>query len=140
MSCQGNVGDYLCPGWITRTAKIRARDGNRCRGCDRIADEIRLEVHHRRYGIAGPCGQCYLTAVADEDLTTLCIDCHDGITDVRRRVRYGTNPVVALQIPDPEAMRVIIKLRTVIVADVVEPSQKRLAVTRRSAIDRLGKE
>ncbi|MEH2474079.1 hypothetical protein V1281_004737 [Nitrobacteraceae bacterium AZCC 2161] len=61
--------------------------GNRCRGCNRGAGEIELQVHHRTYENFGN--------EAPGDLTTLCIECHPAITDVVRRRRYaGRAPVI----------------------------------------------
>lgn len=102
MACDGATGDYLCEGWRTRVAAIRRRDGGRCRGCNRTAEEVRLEVHHRIYGSRGPCGQCVLTGVADEDLTTFCIECHDAVTSIRRRVRYLGREIEAASLKAPE--------------------------------------
>lgn len=86
MACKGLTGDYLCSGWVSLAQHIRQRDVT-CRGCDRGAEDIRLEVHHRRYGTPGTCGSCVLTQVDENDLTLLCVECHDAITNVRRRIR-----------------------------------------------------
>lgn len=88
MACIGFDGDYGCEGWVSRREAIRTRDSNRCRGRNRSGEDVRLEVHHRTYGKPGPCGNCYLTGVTDEDLVTLCSLCHDAITSVRRSDRY----------------------------------------------------
>lgn len=94
---------YSCSGWQARAKAIRDRDSNRCRGCNRSGDDVRIEVHHRRYGRPGAsCGECWLLGVADDDLTTLCVDCHDAITNVRRRLRYDDQepmPVPVVQAP-----------------------------------------
>lgn len=125
MPCQGQTGDYLCQGWRDRTARIRERDGGRCRGCNRNEEDVRLEVHHRVYGASGPCGECVLTDVADDDLTTLCRDCHDSITDVRRRIRYGAETIEATLTPEPEAVRTIVRVETVVTTILAPPAPRR---------------
>lgn len=84
--CDGSHPDYLCPGWKRRADKIRNRDGYCCRGCGRSSNEVVLQVHHRVYNWAHGrrCGKCFLLGVDDNDLTTLCVDCHQAITEVRR--------------------------------------------------------
>jgi hypothetical protein len=101
MTCGGSIGDYLCEGWRTRADAIRKRDGGRCRGCNRGDEEVRLEVHHRVYGTPGGCGNCVLLGVQDDDLVTLCIDCHDAITNIRRRIRYANREIDAVGLPAP---------------------------------------
>ena len=97
MPCSPSHADYYCPGWKARAARIRARDNHRCRGCNRPGRDVMLEVHHRRYGLTRPiwwqrmlglCGRCRLLNVADEDLVTLCHDCHTAVTAVRRRIGW----------------------------------------------------
>lgn len=131
MACSGLSGDYLCAGWRERTAAIRARDGNRCRGCNRPDSEVRLEVHHRTYGSPGSCGACVLTGITDEDLTTLCTDCHDAITDTRRRLRYGQREISVEAVPLPE-VRVTVTRRCVEidVAPVDPPRQRGIVPVR----------
>ena len=66
-----NYDDYLHSGvWKKLSSKARARDGYRCRTCNRSGD---LEVHHRRY-------PKYLGTESVNDLTTLCRDCHRKIS------------------------------------------------------------
>jgi hypothetical protein len=79
-----------------RATGIRKRDGGRCRLCNRDEEEVRVEVHHRVYGALGPCGRCVLTGVDDDDLVTLCVDCHDATTTVRRNIRYAKRPIKRL--------------------------------------------
>jgi hypothetical protein len=102
MACNSCAADYLCEGRRQRAAAVRKRDGGRCRGCNRDDEEVRLEVHHRVYGTAGACGQCVLTGVDDNDLTTLCIDCHDAVTSIRRRVRYVCIEITADTLDTPQ--------------------------------------
>lgn len=140
MSCRGWVADYLCAGWRERTSAIRKRDGNRCRGCNRSEDDIRLEVHHRVYGSPGSCGQCYLTGVSDDDLMTLCVDCHDCITDVRRRVRYGSNvPIEVTFIAERAATEAVALVRSAIPIEFVPTRTGPVIAIRRTASDILGK-
>lgn len=139
MSCSGLNGDYRCAGWITVTERIRDRDRKKCRGCNRNADEIRLEVHHRAYGKPGSCGNCYLTGVLDDDLITLCIDCHDAITDVRRRIRYGSKPVVVTHMPDPIVAIPIVRMSNMVIPDIEKISVNQPVIIRLSPTDRLMK-
>jgi hypothetical protein len=118
VGCVNALGDYACQGWRARAAAIRRRDGERCRGCNRGADEVRLEVHHRLYGKPGAaCGDCVLTAVADEDLSTYCADCHLAITDVVRRLRYGARAIEPAEMPRPASARAPVIVRVEITAD-----------------------
>lgn len=121
MPCKGVAADYLCLGWQRRAALIRERDGGRCRGCNRTQDEVRLEVHHRTYGAPGPCGACILTGVHDNDLTLFCVECHDALTDIRRRTRYAVRiheaPLIAAPIIAPLAERVKTPLSIALVHD-----------------------
>jgi hypothetical protein len=102
MTCDNGTSDYLCEGWRTRAAAIRGRDGGRCRACNRQEEAVRLEVHHRTYGMPGLCGRCVLTGVEDDDLVTLCIDCHDAITSIRRRLRYAAREIEAASLDAPQ--------------------------------------
>ena len=61
--------------------RVLERDGYRCRTCDHDGSIYRLEVHHRHYRDgANP---------KDEDLITLCVACHDLITNKMRGERYS---------------------------------------------------
>jgi hypothetical protein len=111
LSCQGHLGDYLCPGWRIRAEAIKERDGHRCRGCDRDEDAIFLEVHHRRYGDPGHCGECFLTRVDDDDLLTLCVECHLAITNVRRAARYANRVIEVDTIASPDSVHEPIRVQ-----------------------------
>ena len=140
MTCRGTSGDYLCQGWRNMAAQVLDRDGSRCRGCNRTKDDARLEVHHRAYGAPGPCGKCVLTGVSLDDLTTLCADCHEAITNVRRRLRYGGQTVEVSFVPDPTPAQVAVRVRTEITVDhVVEPIAP-VVVVRRSVYRSLNKD
>ena len=101
MVCDTRGPDYLCEAWRARAAAIRRRDGGRCRGCNREEEDVRLEVHHRIYGTSGACGNCVLLGVQDDDLVTLCIDCHDAVTSIRRRIRYANHEIDVVGLPPP---------------------------------------
>ena len=66
---------------LARIAELNAA-GFRCRLCNGLGNESRLEVHHRTYERLG----CERPA----DLTTLCQPCHHGVTDMLRRRRYAS--------------------------------------------------
>jgi len=94
-------GNYIASSeWHKKRAKALKRDGGECRIC---GSKSRLNVHHKTYLRCG-----------DEDvndLTTLCDECHKGITSMlrRRRKKYGKNttmfddcvPILELKGVDP---------------------------------------
>lgn len=63
-----------------RLAELEA-SGFRCRLCNAAQTEAQIEVHHRTYKRLG----CERT----DDLTTVCRECHRGVTDMLRRRRYA---------------------------------------------------
>ena len=135
MACQGHIGDYLCQGWRIRAAAIRARDGDRCRGCDRDKDEIDLQVHHRRYGEPGQCGDCVLCGVSDEDLVTLCVECHDHITDIRRMARYAKrSPISIALVSPPPAVQAPIRLKAEVVVEMTPVPVRMEPAVRKSRV------
>ena len=72
-------------GWRSSAARRieLAASGYRCRICNRPESEVQLEVHHRTYERLG--------AEEPGDLTTLCCDCHQVVTDMLRRRRYAVH-------------------------------------------------
>jgi hypothetical protein len=107
VACRPGAPDYCCERWRERATAIRRRDKGRCRGCNRSATEIRLEVHHRIYGGPGPCGECVLTGIEDNDLVTLCDECHELITDVRRRILYAKRIIEVVPIAAPPQIQAV---------------------------------
>ena len=81
--------------------------------------EIRLEVHHRDHGTPGPCGQCVLTGVDDDDLTTLCVECHDEVTNIRRRVRYVGREIAVANLEAPHTHPSTVPTRQPVDADAI---------------------
>lgn len=69
--------------WRTNPARMGELEaaGYRCRICNRSADEVRLEVHHRTYENFG--------REVQADLTALCSDCHLAVTSELRSRRYA---------------------------------------------------
>lgn len=69
--------------WKTSPARMGELEaaGYRCRICNRSADEVRLEVHHRTYENFG--------REVQADLTALCSDCHLAATSELRSRRYA---------------------------------------------------
>jgi sirohydrochlorin ferrochelatase len=69
--------------WRNSPARLEElrRAGHRCRLCNLGAPDVVLTVHHRTYARLGQ-------ELAD-DLTTLCMECHRGVTDHERRRRYA---------------------------------------------------
>lgn len=123
---------YNCAGWQKRSAEIRARDGAQCRGCGRTGDEVALQVHHRRYGDHnGKCGECFLTGVSDEDLTTFCTDCHDAITNIRRTIRYATRTIEIGYVGSPPAAQAPIRVKAEVSIDLAVAPVRTAAAVRR---------
>lgn len=86
-------------------------DSHTCQGCGITQAQLTelgwpgLQVHHRNggppdYGYPNPLGQ----EDPATDLLTLCVGCHDGITDSVRRQRYRLDE--RKQLPDPNRERV----------------------------------
>ena len=65
--------------WRTIREQCLARDNSRCRLCN---SPEALQAHHRTYERFGK--------EDVNDLTTLCAECHDLVTDHQRRQRYTT--------------------------------------------------
>ncbi len=141
MVCRWFIPDYSCQGWQDRRKKIIARDSERCRGCNKGKDSVRLEVHHRCYGKPGPCGHCVLIGVTDEDLTTLCITCHDLITNKRRIDRYALKaPMEVVNIPLPVVVDAPLRIKMIPTIELEVQRSAPGIVIRRTAADILGKE
>lgn len=75
--------------WARNPARLEElrRAGYRCRIC--YSDQ-RLTVHHRTYRRLG--------RERASDLTTLCQDCHEVVTNILRRRRYSARPVTLLDV------------------------------------------
>lgn len=73
-----------------------------------------------------------LCGVSDEDLTTLCGDCHDGITDARRRLRYSASEVEVVIVSTPSVRPDVLTVRLV----EAEPIPVQLSMERPIAIRR----
>lgn len=69
--------------WLASAARLGelAASGFRCRTCNAGRSDTVLHVHHRTYVRLG--------AERQDDLTTLCVECHVAVTDVIRRRRYA---------------------------------------------------
>ena len=143
MACKGIFGDYSCTGWRLLATRIRERDGNRCRGCNRGAPDVSLEVHHRTYGDPGQCGECYLTGVTDDDLITLCggiSGCHEAITNVRRAARYATRIVDVRLVDEPSISAQPVRIRTEVTVEMAATPAATGAVVRPKAFNPQGKD
>ena len=80
--------------WMYSPARLSeiAAAGNRCRLCDRGPPEAVLTVHHRTYVRLG--------RELPQDLTALCLECHDTVTDLlRTRALAGTALPRAVDVP-----------------------------------------
>lgn len=85
MSYQSYISSHAWRASPARLGELRA-SGFRCRVCNAGRDEVRLEVHHRTYA--------HLGRERVSDLTTLCRDCHEGVTDFLRRRRCAGRKLV----------------------------------------------
>lgn len=143
VACNGIFGDYSCTGWRTLASRIRERDGNRCRGCNRGEPDVSLEVHHRTYGGEGQCGECYLTGVDDDDLITLCAGisgCHEAITNVRRAARYAGRSIEVRLIDEPRSGTSTVRIKTEVTIEMAATPVAAGAVVRPKAFNPQGKE
>ncbi len=83
-----------------RLAELLA-SGGRCRICNAGSTAATLTVHHRCYDNLG----CELV----DDLTTVCVECHDGVTDMLRRRSNATRALPApLDLPKPSIERLLV--------------------------------
>jgi len=73
--------------WQEKRRKRLDIDKYECRIC---GDKERLQVHHKP-----PSYKKIPNESVEDDLTTLCEDCHEVVTDLLRRRRYGNKPIVA---------------------------------------------
>ena len=120
---------YASAYWRNIREQCLARDGYRCRLCN-SPDE--LQAHHRTYDRKG--------REDLEDLTTLCRECHDVVTDHQRRQRYATRvlPIFAdVSQPLPASVvstykEVVIETSTVVSVDRSRTAHDALWTTRRS--------
>jgi hypothetical protein len=119
---------YASTYWRTIRQQCLTRDNHRCRLCN---SSEQLEAHHRTYERAG---QEQL-----EDLTTLCKQCHDVVTDHQRRIRFAVRVLPALgDILTPNELvstsryqEVVIETRTVVPLDWSRTAADALWTTRR---------
>lgn len=94
--------------WRTAPARLAEllASGGRCRICNAGSTAAILTVHHRCYDRLG----CELA----DDLTTLCGECHDGVTDMLRRRSNTSRALPApLDLPKPSIERLLVDSSTV---------------------------
>lgn len=73
--------DYLSsPEWRERRQKCLDRDGHECRIC---GSKHELQAHHKHYK--------HLGAEEENDLTTLCKQCHNSVTGFLKRRKKKAN-------------------------------------------------
>ena len=70
--------------WRIKRQKRLEIDKYQCRLCGETGETYRLEVHHKPESYARIPNES-----VEDDLTTVCARCHDAITDIIRRDRYG---------------------------------------------------
>lgn len=74
------VKDYLDPRWQAKRLRIMERDRFTCMCC--LSSDKTLNVHHRAYRKGAR-----IWEVENEDLVTLCEDCHESVESMVRNVR-----------------------------------------------------
>lgn len=80
---------YRCDIWIMKRAKRLEIDKHKCRICGRTKNEIGLEVHH------DPTSYKKVPYESiEDDLTTLCNECHEVVTSLIRSRRYAAKDIV----------------------------------------------
>lgn len=72
--------------WSSKREKRLQIDKNECRLC---GSKDRLEVHHKPESYKKIPNES-----VEDDLTTLCVLCHDLITNRIRELRYSNKPIV----------------------------------------------
>lgn len=111
-----NYSEYISSvKWKATRKRILERDNNHCMLCH---SEERLEVHHNSYE--------NLFNESDDDLVTLCRECHERVTNFQRSKRYSK------RIHVPEEISTIILRRKEVRHGTTEIS---LQDTRSSTID-----
>ncbi len=83
MSRREGYSQYISssPVWAEKREARKEIDGHKCRTCHHDGSQHRLEVHHATYDNFGH-------EDVENDLITLCVRCHDAITNVTRQRRY----------------------------------------------------
>ena len=83
MSRREGYSKYISssPVWAEKREARKEIDGHKCRTCHHDGSQHRLEVHHATYDNFGH-------EDVENDLITLCVRCHDAITNVFRHRRY----------------------------------------------------
>lgn len=72
--------EYIAsPEWREIAAEAKRLAGFRCRLCNRSADEVTLQVHHRTYE--------RLCHESQDDLTVLCKECHQNFHDHQKSLK-----------------------------------------------------
>ena len=88
---------YASSAWRSKRQERLDFDGHQCQGCGITRKQLEelswppLQVHHKN---AGPPDFMYPSFGNEQmsDLLTLCVECHDGITNSVRRQRYKLDP------------------------------------------------
>ncbi|MCA9980243.1 MAG: HNH endonuclease, partial [Anaerolineales bacterium] len=79
-----NYEEYMrSDAWRQKREKRLEIDGHCCRMCDHDGSLYRLEVHHRPSSYKRIPNES-----VEDDLTTLCVRCHDLATNAIRGDRY----------------------------------------------------
>jgi len=84
--------------WAAKRAQRLAVDGHKCRTCGHTGETWPLQVHHVTY-------ERFEREDIEQDLITLCANCHEAITDAIRRRRYDGRQVEAQIIETTITMR-----------------------------------
>ena len=83
--------------WKDKRLQRLEIDKYRCRLCDEDGTKFRLEVHHKPSAYVKIPNES-----VEDDLTTLCVRCHDCITDIQRKDRYDIVNIGELSINESQ--------------------------------------
>ncbi len=72
--------------WACKRDARKELDSHRCQTCLHDGTVYRLEVHHKTY-------ERFKNEDVEKDLITLCVQCHEAVTNVIRCRRYDGKPV-----------------------------------------------
>lgn len=82
--------DYKDPRWQEKRLRIMERDGFFCRSCG--SKKSTLHVHHKAYEKGGR-----IWDTPDEDLITLCEDCHESVEEMVKGLRKIGDTIVFME-------------------------------------------
>lgn len=82
--------DYLDPRWQEKRLRVMDREKFTCQSCG--AQDKTLHVHHRSYAKGKR-----IWDTPDDELVTLCEDCHESVEEMVREVRRIGDKIAFLE-------------------------------------------